>query len=277
MDKSHDNQDNKNLENMNKVSLFYNNPTLSFIHKKIEKISCALYLVTNHLPDSEPLKWVLRETSIDFLKDILSLGVNFSNIPTELDRLKEKSAEILSYLNLLSTSGLISITNHKIISDEVLNISSFLHSGYDFANYPDSDFSKDFFNVSGLLPQEKNRIGYFGSVANNDFYSSSLNTKDILKGQDKRQSFIKNMSFIKKTDFEKNVSNNSDNTQNQGSKRKKEILSLVEEKKDVSIKDILLSIKGFSEKTLQRDLTSLVSAGVLKREGERRWSRYKLA
>ena len=45
-------------------------------------------------------------------------------------------------------------------------------------------------------------------------------------------------------------------------------------KNEYTIKDIALHIPGVSEKTVQRDLQALVSAGVLKRKGERRWSRY---
>ena len=34
-----------NLQNNAELSVFYNNPTLSFIHKKAEKISCAIYWI----------------------------------------------------------------------------------------------------------------------------------------------------------------------------------------------------------------------------------------
>jgi len=43
------------------------------------------------------------------------------------------------------------------------------------------------------------------------------------------------------------------------------------------IKDITSLIGDYSEKTVQRDLVALVKAGVLKKEGERRWSKYMLA
>ena len=64
---------------------------------------------------------------------------------------------------------------------------------------------------------------------------------------------------------------------NQGSKRKQAIIKFIKDKKQVMVKDISFFIKDYSEKTIQRDLISLVKAGVLKKEGERRWSRYMIA
>jgi len=59
--------------------------------------------------------------------------------------------------------------------------------------------------------------------------------------------------------------------------RESKIIEVVRAKVRVSIKDISDALPGVGEKTIQRALVSLVSRGVLKKEGERRWSRYALA
>ena len=59
--------------------------------------------------------------------------------------------------------------------------------------------------------------------------------------------------------------------------RNKAILALIAKKGNVNIKDISLSIKGCSEKTVQRELNLLIKLGIVKKSGERRWSRYFLA
>ena len=43
------------------------------------------------------------------------------------------------------------------------------------------------------------------------------------------------------------------------------------------IKDVSPLIGGFSEKTIQRELAAMVQAGILRKVGEKRWSRYSLA
>jgi hypothetical protein len=55
------------------------------------------------------------------------------------------------------------------------------------------------------------------------------------------------------------------------------IISLLKRKKEIMIKDVSPLIAGVSEKTIQRELLSMVHSGVLKKEGEKRWSRYSLA
>ncbi len=54
------------------------------------------------------------------------------------------------------------------------------------------------------------------------------------------------------------------------------IISLLKRKKEIMIKDVSPLIDGCSEKTIQRELLAMVEAGILKKEGEKRWSRYSL-
>jgi hypothetical protein len=57
--------------------------------------------------------------------------------------------------------------------------------------------------------------------------------------------------------------------------RRAAILHFVLENKAVSIKDICAAVTDCSEKTIQRELNTLIGEGLIKREGERRWSVYK--
>ena len=79
-------------------------------------------------------------------------------------------------------------------------------------------------------------------------------------------------SFIKDKSVSKNLL-----TEGKQSERELIIIKEIRKKGAVTVKDISVLIKGVSEKTIQRELVSLVDKGVLKREGERRWSRYLIA
>lgn len=56
--------------------------------------------------------------------------------------------------------------------------------------------------------------------------------------------------------------------------RREAILSLIKDKGKASIKDISTVIRNVSEKTIQRELGALIDAGLVLKEGERRWSTY---
>ena len=61
------------------------------------------------------------------------------------------------------------------------------------------------------------------------------------------------------------------------SDRRATILHFVLQNKAVSIKEICAIVPDCSEKTVQRELITLIGQGLIKREGERRWSVYKPA
>jgi len=58
--------------------------------------------------------------------------------------------------------------------------------------------------------------------------------------------------------------------------RRDAILSVIKAKRMASIKDISTLIRSVSEKTIQRELTALIRAGIVRKQGERRWSTYSL-
>ena len=61
-----------------------------------------------------------------------------------------------------------------------------------------------------------------------------------------------------------------------GNDRRERIKTILEAKKEATIKDISEIITDVSEKTIQRELNALIEENIVKREGERRWSRYSL-
>lgn len=58
--------------------------------------------------------------------------------------------------------------------------------------------------------------------------------------------------------------------------RRERILSIIKDSGDATIKDIARVITDCSEKTIQRELISLIKDNVIARDGERRWSKYRL-
>lgn len=52
------------------------------------------------------------------------------------------------------------------------------------------------------------------------------------------------------------------------------ILEVIRKQNGASIKDISAIVKNYSEKTIQREITALIKQGLVRKEGERRWSLY---
>jgi len=60
------------------------------------------------------------------------------------------------------------------------------------------------------------------------------------------------------------------------SERRDQIIAVLKAQPGASIKDVTDTIKDYSDKTIQRDLNSMIEEGVVMREGEKRWSKYSL-
>ncbi len=58
--------------------------------------------------------------------------------------------------------------------------------------------------------------------------------------------------------------------------RRDRVLNILRDKGQATIKDIVDVVTDCSEKTIQRDLISLIKDNIIIREGERRWSKYRL-
>lgn len=59
--------------------------------------------------------------------------------------------------------------------------------------------------------------------------------------------------------------------------REEKIITVLKEMGESSIRTIAESLPSVSEKTVQRELITLVEKGIVNKIGERRWSRYQLA
>jgi predicted HTH transcriptional regulator len=93
-------------------------------------------------------------------------------------------------------------------------------------------------------------------------------TKEIAKGHSPKNSLL---PLNRTQTTQVSIDNKEKNS------RQDLILNTIRQRGELSIKDLTEVIKGCSEKTIQRELVSLVNSGTLLKTGERRWSRYSLS
>ena len=103
---------------------------------------------------------------------------------------------------------------------------------------------------------------------NNYIELDTISVNDVGQMDNAKNNSSEKMSFMKTIVPEKVVKDKNN--------RREIILSMLKSGVKLTIKDFAKNIKDCSEKTIQRELLSLVSEGVLKKEGERRWSKYFL-
>lgn len=207
--------------------------------KRTEKLASALYLLTSFFDDKEPMKWRLRELG----SKLIAMRDNRNIV-----------LEVVSLLTVAKNAGLISDTNYEIIYRE---------------------FAK-------LAPENLTIGDIFRKVDEGETYKAIPEARGTQKTVEKTEYNTEKPSLYVSSSVAKSESI-KDKTPKDGvvaakkNSRQNTILSLLKKKKEIQVADVTPFIEGVSEKTIQRELLTMVSSGILRKEGEKRWSRYSLA
>ena len=266
----------ENQLDIRKMAVFQNDSSFFIIHKKSEKIASATYMITNFFIAEEPLKWSLRDLATKIIKDSVSLGAVSLSLRDGLVRsLSAKIFELISLYEVAYKAGFISLMNSGIIKQELENMLLVLEKMEDVQVGTKSvSFDPNFFAVPNtwVAPSEtvSPALKTFPQTAHTEaeysqkkvLVNNPHSTQSPMTSSEKNK---RGLSFIK--DNQKDIKN----------KRQDIIIALVKKNHSMNIKGFTGVIKGCSEKTIQRELLTLVAKRVLKKEGERRWSTYSLA
>ena len=263
--------DYKGHNDVSNFTALLDKPFYEFVNKKTEKIITALYLVSDCMDNSDPIREKLRLIGVRLMSDIYHLSVASPvDRQTEIALPLSNISEIISLLKVSFMVGFISEMNALILQDELVKLATQLRESINQdKNYLLSLDSKMFAVepiVSSKDNSRNNQLNMGSNLAlNNSFY----------KGHKLDVSFMNNLSPLE------NDMSNSKKTQrsspSERNNRREKILSLIKGKKNISIKDISLSFPDCSEKTISRELNVLISKGHIKKTGAKRWSRYQIA
>lgn len=213
---------------------------------KSERLASATYLITSFFGDQEPLKWKLRTLA----SELTSLSVSISDeLVKEKDALLSESKNIVLKMSKLfsvaKNAGLVSSDNYDLMKAE-------LKKHID-TTAPPATLS-NFFNIEAPRAVETGEKTLMIKDKNE-------NPAPEKESPTEEKKPLKNFGAI-------SVKKNS---------RQSTIIGLLKRKKEIMIKDVSPLINGCSDKTIQRELASMVKSGILKKMGEKRWSRYSLA
>lgn len=237
---------------------------LDRIRKKTERLASAIYLLTDFFSDKEPLKWLLRKRTLRIIPKTISLKLSYLPKEKKENILNDIEVSTMKSVSLLETAymgGLISEMNFSILQKEFNNLINMGKSyGKSISNL-NQNLKKDFFQEDLYKTDYKGHHNY-----NMSDRGVSYNNSQKYKSSGQLSNLADNKPLEKKDKEESDKKN----------KRQLKIIEIIKDKKEVSIKDIADMIKDCSEKTIQRELMSLVQSGVLKKEGEKRWSKYSL-
>lgn len=215
---------------------------MSVYINKSEKLASAVYLITGFFSDLEPIKWKLRTLASDTVSVAISLStVSVKDKEVMTSELRELILRIGKYFSVAKNAGLVSADNNDLMQEELQK-------------------------YNNTLGHPTNLTTLFNTELSSPRTNEIENTKETLLIEEKFEPKLqaKPLKVFGAVSVKKNS-------------RQSIIISILKRKKEIMIKDVSSLINGCSEKTIQRELSNMVQSGVLKKIGEKRWSRYFLA
>jgi len=248
-------------------------PKILFLFKKTEKLSAAIYLLTDLYVPEESLKWRLRSSSLSVLSFIISSTNQRAHGSHTLRNtgIAQLVGELISFLELALYARLISPMNFSILRDEYISLcANTIENLYTYS--PDKDlFPEQFFTVqstpiSGKPKSAKgHRKGHYKRQPDPDKGHSHVS---FTRDREQELPHVKKDNQVEAPTSSYYLSERA--------QRNDVILQVLRTKGEVGIKDISSIIINCSEKTIQRELIALIERGLVIRKGERRWSTYVL-
>ena len=221
-----------------------------FIYKKAERLAKALHLIAPAFSESVSLRNRI---------DAIAIGlIDAAVVPPGIARtaLSRELLALSSVLAIARTGGLLSSMNTELIVREAHILLQEI-AGYEEPRL----FLDEAPTLSGIA-----KIAQKKEVLQN-------NHALIAKQKEPRQSIQRAVPISDK----RHIKDNTNAPSGVIKDRREAIMSVIRNKGNVSIKDISTMIRGVSEKTIQRELATLIESHEIMKQGERRWSTYSLA
>jgi len=259
------NESNNRIGIAEKTTILKADSNVLFLQKKSERISAAIYLITNFFNVDEPLKWAMREDAVALIKDMNALSrTSLADKESRVRAAASHIGQIHSLIELARTAGFISPMNADILVSELGILLGRLEDRQSQELSVNSlPFDQLFFEAK--IPETGHSLGGHASrVSHGQTSAKPHESKPAQTADDKGHSkgHARNNVLYPHTHAKSN--------------RQESILKALGKGDYMNIKDLLTYVKDCSEKTLQRELTTLLQKGIVKRTGERRWSTYSL-
>lgn len=235
-----------------------------YVLEKSLRIASTVHRVARLLDKETAFRTSLEKSSLR----LVTVTARSLTVVRARHLLEEEARVLVSILESSSLAGILAEETARIISDEILGFMRFLSERgwcegvryaftlgeFDVA-VPEEGVSK-----GHALPQQGQiKVGGYDRPSTAPTSTEGYGQKDVLYTS------------------ERDKGRTSERMQDAQKDRRATILGIMQKKDRITIKDVSNIIKDCSDKTIQRELLALVAQGVLKKEGERRWSTYRLA
>lgn len=220
-------------------------------YRRAERIAEGVYLVTNHVSETEPARMRARELSAELLSCVLTLRSGFrtsggNNVRTAHACIRE----MISMVRILAVSGNISFQNAATVGEALDDLGYFLSAAQRSTLAESMPLTKE-----DLTPKPR------------PLPHTPTSATDISR------TFTSPIKDKKERDASKSTKGYK---VDEIRMRTESVIDILKNGGALNIKDISAHFPEYSEKTVQRALAALVKKGDVRFTGMKRWRKYSL-
>ncbi len=283
------------------ISLQLKDRNLPFSYTKVKNLVTALFMVTDIMDKEEILRNNLRKISLEIITDTYSVSYQTDKNIKDIIR---KTSLVVSLLDIACDLKMVSVMNNNILKKEfgifiksleemISNLDFNINENLDLLFKEEESRKSSLFEITEAFPighqgqDKENNLSFIKPIQKNigqeatnlgvqkgSTLLNALREIELSKSKEK-------VTEVKAKSLAKSLpkNNNKNIVNNSKSSRQEEIVKIIKDAKEgLTITEIKVKSKGeiasMSDKTLQRELVSLVENRVLYKTGEKRWSRY---
>jgi hypothetical protein len=246
-------------------------------------------MVTDIMDKEEPLRNKLRILGANIISDthVLDKGQALYN------QIYNRISEVLSFMEIASSVGIISEMNSSILINEFMELRK---SIIEVSSKKEENWLQEFMKEGDIFETnvQEREVDAIGQINTPSQFGTRIGVQSggtLMKALSEKISVLPKINRtntnVKISTHIHNIGTRKDTIDVLKNKRHEDIILVIKDKMKnsqnfdgVTITDIKSQGQGSliscGEKTLQRELVSMVSSGLLKKTGEKRWSRYSL-
>lgn len=284
-DTNNDEQNKKDIRVYEAVSLFIKDKEGIYLYRRAEKICKAYFLLTQHIQDSESIKAKLRGSALELASKTLNLVGTLNKLENLSRLIVLESLSLVSMSDMALTSGLISESNYLLVVRQIEIFITEVENYWKSMSYSSQAIPSTLFSIESFNQSIDSNTSDSSSDQNNMSFIKDIHTHKKVQSAGThvsaghtQASAPKSVTPVAQSSVASVHIQKAPKVKEAGEKNERQtlIIDTIRDKGELSIKDLTDVIKGCSEKTIQRELITLVSNGELLKTGERRWSRYSL-
>jgi len=250
----------------------FGNNVFYTLAKRAERTATAIHMVSNFISKDNSLRSDIRRHSLRVIKNLYKcITCDAYDQQFFLEEALVNIEYVVTAMSIARATGAVSEMNTNILESALRTLGAQIHGQLQIALRYEQKFS----NTIAPTIDKETLLEFLQETVSSDSAIDEGFQQQLQEALINKTTFKTTQNDTETKRQSKRHSDLKPLSETAGDRREK-IREIISVKGDTTIKDIATRITNCSEKTLQRDLVQLIKDNIIEKEGNKRWSIYRI-